>query len=79
MRHLTATLCLTLTLLLGSAGVSLSADLQTGLAAYSSDDYATALREWKPLAEQGNADAQNNLGVLYEEGEGVPEDDAIAV
>ena len=74
MRHLTATLCLTLTILLGSIGGSASADLQKGYAAYKSGDYATALREWKPLAEQGNAAAQYNLGVMYDKGQGVPQD-----
>jgi len=32
--------------------------------AYHSGDYATALREWTPLAEQGDASAQNNLGMI---------------
>ncbi len=41
--------------------------------------YATALREFRPLANQGDADAQNNLGALYYHGKGVPEDDAEAV
>jgi uncharacterized protein len=55
MKKLTTTLCLTLTLLLGSVSMSWSADFQKGLTAYNSGDYATALREWKPLAEQGDA------------------------
>jgi hypothetical protein len=45
-----------------------SADFQEGWDAYTKKDYATALREWKPLAEQGNADAQHNLGFMYEKG-----------
>ena len=45
-----------------------------GLAAYRNEDYATAFKEWKPLAEQGNASAQVNLGIMYEFGRGVPED-----
>ena len=49
------------------------------MAAYQRGDYATALREWRPLAEQGYADAQFNLGVMYDEGRGVPQDDAEAV
>jgi hypothetical protein len=57
MRDLTATICLTIAVLLGSAGMSWSADLDQGLTAYKSGDYATALREWTPLAEQGNAGA----------------------
>ena len=70
MRKLTAILCLTLAVLLGSAGEGWSADLQKGWDAFKNKDYATALREWKPLAEQGNADAQNNLCVLYNNGWG---------
>ena len=50
-----------------------------GVAAYKRGDYATALREWGPLAEQGNAIAQNNLGLMYGQGRGVPHDDARAV
>ena len=62
MRNLTATLCLTIAVLLGSVGVSASADFEKGLTAAQSGDFATALREWKPLAEQGDAAAQSNLG-----------------
>ncbi len=39
-----------------------------GLAAYRRGDYATALREFRPLAEQGHANAQRNLGVMYIQG-----------
>ena len=79
MRNLTATICLTITVLLGSAGVSWSADFQKGLAAAQRGDFATALREWTLAAEQGGADAQYNLGVMYDNGEGVPQDDKTAV
>lgn len=41
--------------------------------------YATALREWTPLAEQGNTAVQVILGSMYEKGQGVPQDDKIAV
>src|SRR5690606_7007211 len=47
------------------------ADLASGLAAYRKGDYATAFKEWQPLAVKGNADAQNNMGVLHEKGQGV--------
>ena len=79
MENLTATICLTLAVLLGSAGEGWSADFQKGVDAYNRGDYATALREWKPLAQQGHADAQFNLGVMYEKGRGVPQDDKTAV
>jgi hypothetical protein len=46
MKNLTAIFCLTLVILLGSVGMSASADFQKGWAAYQSGDYATALREW---------------------------------
>jgi hypothetical protein len=61
MKKILTTLCLTLTLLLGSIGMSESADFQKGLTAAQSGDFATALREWEPLAEQGDADAQRTF------------------
>ena len=61
-------------MLLGGAGLSANADFDEGLAAYKKGDYATALREWQPLAEQGDANAQFNMGVLYYTGRGVPQD-----
>ena len=54
-------------------------DLQKGRAAYLAGDYATALREWRPLAEAGDAWPQALLGGMYLLGEGVPQDDAEAV
>ena len=50
------------------------ADVQAGVDAYEKGDYATALKEWRPLAAQGNAAAQALLGMMYEEGQGVPKD-----
>ena len=50
-----------------------------GVVAYKRGDYATALREWRPLAEQGNAKAQNNLGLMYDTGLGVTQNYAEAV
>jgi TPR repeat protein len=53
-------------------------DLEAGLAAAQAGDFATALREWTPLAAQGNAAAQFNLGVAHYVGLGVPQDFAEA-
>ena len=50
------------------------ADFKTGLEAYQRGDYRVSFREWKPLAEAGNAAAQYNLGILYENGLGVAQD-----
>ena len=49
-------------LVFGSIGALLAAGFQAGVAAAQKGDYAAALREWTPLAEQGDAEAQNNLG-----------------
>lgn len=56
-----------------------AADFQKGLTAANKGDYATALQEWRPLADQGDATAQYNLGVMYFRGQGVPQDYAEAV
>ena len=42
--------------------------------AYYQNDFAKALRLWAPLAEDGNANAQNNLGAMYENGQGIAAD-----
>ncbi len=52
------------------------AGLEEADAAHQRGDYETALRELRPFANQGNAEAQYNLVVLYGLGEGVPRDDA---
>src|SRR5215831_1010791 len=50
------------------------AGVQEGYNAYSRGDYATALHEWLPLAQQGDAPAQYNLGLMYLKGQGVSQD-----
>ena len=49
-------------------------DFQHGADAYNRGDYATALEKWQPLAEEGHAGAQFNLGIMYSRGQGVPQD-----
>ena len=71
-------LVLTIAILLGLSAPAW-AGFAEGVAAYERGDYATALREWRPLAEQGNALAQYNLGVMYDNGRGVPQDYAEAM
>jgi len=77
MKKLTLTFLIILFTL--TSNVVWSADFQKGWDAYTIGDYATALREWKPLAEQGNANAQYNLGLMYQKGDGVPQDDKTAL
>jgi len=69
---------LTLSMLLAS-GVVIAADFNKGIKAYSSGDFKTALAEWTPLAEQGDAATQYFLGVIYFKGKGVPENDKTAL
>ena len=61
-----------LTVLISSA-VS-AGPFEDGLAAYVRGDHQSALRIWKSLAEQGDAAAQFNVGLLYSSGQGVPQD-----
>ena len=79
MKNLIRIISLTLAVFFGSVGTSWGADFNKGVAAVQSGDFATALREWTPLAKQGDADAQFSLGVMYEKGEGVAKDNKAAV
>ncbi len=47
---------------------------QEGCDAYERGDYETALKEFRPLADQGDPLAQATLGLMYAEGEGVAQD-----
>ena len=49
-------------------------DFQDATDAYNRQDYETAYKLILPLAEQGDADAQFNLALMYEDGLGVPQD-----
>jgi TPR repeat protein len=59
--------------------MQIDANFQNGVTASQRGDFATNLREWTPLAEQGDAVAQFNLGVMYNQGQGVPQDNKTAV
>jgi TPR repeat protein len=75
MRRILAGLVLILMLTTAAA----AGPYEDGVRAYQGGNYATALRLWRPLAEQGNALAQFNLGIMYRRGQGVPQDYAEAV
>lgn len=49
-----------------------SQDFEKGITAYQAMDYVAALEEFFLLAEQGNAEAQYRVGMMYYNGEGVP-------
>ena len=56
---------------MGMTGSVCAQDLEKGVKALQAQDYATALKEFRFLAERGNAVAQNSLGVMYASGQGV--------
>jgi len=51
-----------------------NADFNDGLIAFENQDFRLAAKEWKPLAEKGDAKSQQNLGILYFNGKGVLKD-----
>ncbi len=53
-------------------------DYEAGKEAYDRGDYATALTKFRPLAQQGDARGQYDLGVMYYRGYGVTKDDVLA-
>lgn len=50
------------------------ADFNSAMSAYDRKHYTEAFREFRNLAEQGQAEAQYMLGYLYLRGEGAPQD-----
>jgi hypothetical protein len=82
MRHNTQLLRAAVTeslMLVVIAGAVVAGPIEDGEAARDRKDYATALRLFRSLAEQGDPTAQEHLGVMYENGQGLPQDYAEAV
>ena len=72
-------------LLLSNAAVAVvlsasvrAGDLEDGLAAYRNQDYRTAMRFLRPLADKGKSNAQYDVGLMYANGQGVSQNFAIA-
>jgi TPR repeat protein len=61
-----------------SSTVALSG-FDEGVANYRLGNYKDAFKEWSEAAQEGNVDAQYNLGCLYVRGEGVSQNEAWAV
>jgi TPR repeat protein len=57
--------------LLSGIGSAQAGPWEDGMVAYNRGDYVPAIRLFRPLAEQGNPTAQNQIGVMYRKGEGV--------
>jgi hypothetical protein len=81
MKRLLTTLVI-LTGLIGSGGAvwaDAQSDAVKGWEAEQAGDYVEAVKWYRKAAEQGDAVAQNNLGVMYKKGRGVTQDYAEAV
>jgi len=65
---------ITVALLAAFATPVTAGPFEDGLTAANRGDFATAFRLWHPLAEQGDAHAQQNLALMYRDGQGVPQD-----
>src|SRR5262245_21867940 len=64
---------------LAGAGCSIpAASLADGWSAFEKRDGAAAVAAWRPLAEDGDPDAQYLIGLVLDEGRGVPADPAEA-
>ena len=77
-KKLTYLIVLSFLFLFTSSSVVFGDDFQDGWDAYQKKDYKEAVKWWLPLAEQGHAKAQNNLGSMYEKGQGVLQDYSLA-
>ena len=69
---------------IGIAAVTLSvglspvwADKSDAIVAYQAGNYKEAARQFRPLAEAGDAEAQYYMGYMYEKGQGVAKDQAV--
>lgn len=58
---------------LAAFGNAAWANYNDGLAAYKSREYPRAVKEFTPLASQGNREAQYLLGLMYYTGQGIPQ------
>ena len=65
-------------LALALLGEARAGPLEDAEAAYQRRDYATTLQILGPMADQGDASAQYDLGVIYSDGQGAPQDYAKA-
>lgn len=61
-----------------AAGPAVAGPFEDAAAAYDRGDYATVLRLMRALADQGDDAAQHNIGLIYANGQGVPQDYAAA-
>jgi TPR repeat protein len=77
MRKALGGVALVATILLSGAA-AVAGPWEDGMVAYNRGDYVPAVKLFRPLAQAGNAKAQNAMGVMYRKGEGVARNSAKA-
>ena len=65
-------------IILASGAAAVAGPWEDGMVAYNRGDYVPAIKLIRPLAQTGNAKAQNVMGVMYRKGEGVARSSAKA-
>jgi TPR repeat protein len=55
-------------------GLAQAGDWEDGYAAYERQDYKTAVKLWRKVADTGDSSGQSILGAMYAQGQGVPQD-----
>jgi uncharacterized protein len=78
-RRLPKALTASLLVLATLARAALAGPVEDANAAYQRGDYTTAVKLLQPLVDQGNADAQDILAIMYYVGQGVPQSRAEAI
>jgi TPR repeat protein len=68
-----------LSVLAALAHAATAGPVEDGTAAYQRGDYRMAVKLLRPLADQGNADAQDILAIMYYVGQGLPQNRAEAI
>jgi TPR repeat protein len=66
-------------MLVAIAGAAVAGPFEDANGALKREDYATAYRLFRALADSGNVFAQGIIGVMYALGQGVPQNDVEAV
>ena len=65
-------------IILASGAAAVAGPWEDGMVAYNRGDYVPAIKLIRPLAQAGNAKAQNVMGLMYHKGEGVARSSAKA-
>ena len=55
-------------------GLVSAGDWEDGYSAYERQDYKTAVKLWRKVADTGDSSGQSIMGAMYAQGQGVPQD-----